>query len=57
MLIKSSKGEIIIVAAGKRVIAFIAKGAQVLWQAVRSCFGGGCWRDDKSWNDKECWKD
>jgi hypothetical protein len=57
MLIKSSKGEIIIVAAGKRIIAFIAKGAQVLWQAVRSCFGGGCWRDDKSWNDKECWKD
>ena len=57
MSIQSSKGEIIKVAAGKRIIASIAKGVQVMWQAVQSCFAAGCWRDNKSWNDKECWKD
>ncbi len=57
MAIYNSNKEIIFVSAGKRVIAFIAKGASIIWQAVRSCFGAGCWRDDKSWNDNECWKD
>lgn len=33
------------------------KGARLIWQAVRSCFGSGVWVDEKPWIDEESWKD
>lgn len=53
MIGKSGIGK---VAYGKRAIAFIAKGARVVWQAVRSCFGAGFWRNEKPWDNNEGWK-
>lgn len=42
---------------GDKVISHVYKGAALVWQAVRSCFGSGSWMDDKSWLDSESWKD
>lgn len=35
----------------------MAYGGKIIWQAVRSCFGKGYWRDDKPWDDNEGWRD
>jgi hypothetical protein len=37
-------------------IAKVYKGGVLVWQAVRSCFGSGMWRNDKPWLNKELWK-
>ena len=31
-------------------------GAQLVWQAIRSCFGTGIWVSKKPWIDKDKWK-
>lgn len=40
-------------------IAAIYKGASLVWRtvynAVRSCFGGGTWRSDKPWLNNDTW--
>ena len=33
------------------------RNGQLIWQAVRSCFGSGVWMDEKPWIDEELWKD
>lgn len=40
-----------------KVVTMIATQGKIIWQAVRSCFGKGYWRDDKPWDDNEGWKD
>lgn len=42
---------------GSKPIQFLALGAKMIWEAVRSCFSGGRWEDDKPWNDDDAWKD
>lgn len=42
---------------GRLPISAIYKGSQLLWQAVRSCFGAGYWVEDKPWLDDEAWKE
>lgn len=41
-------------------IGAIYKGSQLIWltvyNAVRSCFGGGTWRPDKPWKEDDFWK-
>lgn len=32
------------------------KGAKMVWQSVRSCFGSGLWINDKPWINDEGWK-
>lgn len=49
--------EISSVSVGSRVVSVIYHGAVLVWQAVRSCFGSGCWNDDKPWSDDEGWKE
>lgn len=39
-----------------KAIAYIYKGSQLVWQAVRSCFGSGKWLNKKPWINKEAWK-
>lgn len=29
---------------------------RIVWQAVRSCFGAGHWRNDKPWLNDEAWR-
>jgi hypothetical protein len=41
-------------------VSAIYKGAQLVWRtvysAVRSCFGGGIWKQDKPWLGIDTWK-
>ena len=41
---------------GERAIASVRKGSELVWQAVRSCFGAGFWRGDKPWIGGDAWK-
>ena len=41
---------------GKMLSAMYRNG-QLIWQAVRSCFGSGIWVERKPWLDTEKWKD
>lgn len=29
---------------------------QLIWQGIRSCFGGGLWLNDKPWLNDDAWK-
>lgn len=31
-------------------------GAQLVWQAVASCFGSGYWIRNKVWSNKDGWR-
>lgn len=44
-----------VTALGKGITAIYA-GARLVWQAVRSCFGGGWWNNAKPWDNAEGWK-
>ena len=54
-LYKKNK-EIVGVYRGERVISAIYRGSQLVWQAIRSCFGAGYWRGDKPWVGSDAWK-
>lgn len=55
MIYRNGK-EITQIFKGNRVISAIYKGTKLVWQAVRSCFGSGSWRNDKPWINDEGWK-
>lgn len=55
MIYKNNK-EIIQILKGNKIISAVYKGKQLVWQAVRSCFGSGKWMNDKSWVNNEGWK-
>lgn len=38
-----------------KIIAAVYKGAKLLWQYIKSCFGRGYWINDKMWSDKDAW--
>ncbi len=40
----------------ERSINLITEGARVIWQGIRSCFGGGDWINDKPWLKEDVWK-
>lgn len=48
--------EITAVTAFGKVITAIYAGGKLVWQAVRSCFGSGHWRNDKPWLNDEAWR-
>lgn len=41
---------------GTRTIMSIYKGARVIWEGIKSCFGKGFWINDKEWNNEDGWK-
>lgn len=41
---------------GSKAITAVYKGAVLVWQAVRSCFGSGFWVNKKPWINDEGWK-
>lgn len=56
MLYKNGK-EITAVYIGQKAVASIYRGAALVWQAIRSCFGSGWWSEEKPWTDGDAWKD
>lgn len=48
--------ELSAVTAWDKVITAIASGANIMWQAVRSCFGAGFWNNEKPWLNDEAWR-
>lgn len=55
MLLKNKK-ETVLVSVGNKSIQAIYKGALLVWQAIRSCFGSGFWINEKPWLNDEPWK-
>ena len=41
---------------GGREIVSVYKGLQLVWSAIRSCFGKGFWINDKPWVNNDAWK-
>lgn len=41
---------------GGRVISAVYKGLQLVWTAIRSCFGKGYWINNKPWVNADAWK-
>lgn len=42
---------------GGRIIEAVYKGARLVWEAIRSCFGQGYWHEGKPWVEGEAWKE
>lgn len=40
---------------GKAATA-VYKGAVLVWEAIRSCFGKGYWIPERPWIEKDIWK-
>lgn len=55
-MIRAFGHDIAIIQAKGKIIAAVYRGARLVWQAVRSCFGSGHWIDSKPWIDSEAWK-
>lgn len=49
--------EVTSINAKNKVITSIYKGVQLIWEAIRSCFGKGFWIDSYQWSDEDAWKD
>lgn len=48
--------EITAVYYGERAIAAVYKGAKLVWEAIRSCFGKGFWVDAYPWDNGDAWQ-
>lgn len=55
-MIEKNGKDITAVYLGEQAISAIYKGARLVWQAVRSCFGKGFWIDAKPWVNDDGWK-
>lgn len=55
MIYKNNK-EIIAMNYGNKPLIAVYKGNQLVWQAIRSCFGSGQWNNTKPWVNDEVWK-
>lgn len=40
----------------RRTHTAVYKGTQLVWQAVRSCFGRGYWINARPWLNNDSWK-
>lgn len=41
---------------GTRIIKVVFKGTQIIWQAIKSCFGAGYWNTEYPWDNDDAWK-
>jgi hypothetical protein len=55
MLYKDGK-EITGIYAGNKPIVAVYKGAALVWQAIRSCFGAGYWINKFPWVNSDAWR-
>lgn len=38
-------------------VAMLLTATKKIWEAIRSCFGSGVWRESKAWRENEKWKE
>ena len=50
------KKEIESVFIGNKVVTQIYKGTKLVWEAIKSCFGAGYWKNDSPWSNTEGWR-
>lgn len=55
-MIYNNGKEITAIYRGGKTINAVYKGTQLVWQAVRSCFGKGFWNNVKPWSNQDGWK-
>lgn len=55
MLYKNGK-EITGIYSGNKIVVAVYKGADLVWQAIRSCFGAGYWIDRFPWVNTDGWR-
>lgn len=48
--------EVTAIYLGKRAISAVYRGAKLVWQAIRSCFGKGYWINTYSWDNEDAWR-
>lgn len=48
--------EITLIQLGQKAITQVFKGTKLVWEAVRSCFGQGFWKNEAPWSNSEGWK-
>lgn len=48
--------EITSINAKNKVITSVYKGVQLVWEAIRSCFGKGHWINNYPWSNEDAWK-
>lgn len=41
---------------GNKPISIIYRGAKIIWESIKSCFGKGFWINLKGWNNKDGWR-
>lgn len=41
---------------GRKAVSVLYSGAEVIWRAIRSCFGNGHWVGLKPWIGEDKWK-
>lgn len=41
---------------GNKIITQIYKGVKLVWEAIKSCFGAGFWKNDAPWSNTEGWR-
>lgn len=41
---------------GLRPIERVYRGTQLIWEAIRSCFGSGVWKGERPWLGNDAWK-
>jgi hypothetical protein len=55
-MIRAGLREVTIVHAFGKMCSFVAQGARLIWQALRSCFGNGSWVNNAPWNNTDGWR-
>ena len=55
MIIKNGK-EVVEIYHGINTCIEVYLGKRLIWQISRSCFGSGCWLNDKPWDNEEDWR-
>lgn len=56
MPITAKNKDVVAVSFGATSIAYIYKGATLVWQMIRSCFGNGFWINLKPWLNDNAWR-
>lgn len=53
----STRGKDVVgVSSGAIAVAYVYRGATLVWQAILSCFGSGFWVNAKAWINDNGWK-
>lgn len=55
-MIYKNRKEISAIFIDGRAVTTLHKGAELVWEAVRSCFGKGFWFNDKPWKNDNGWR-